>query len=148
MTELQATMIASAVGAGVGSVFSVISMLINSSLTKRRSRRQQVCQRESDRLLELEERAGRVIEIAASHRGLDEIRNEVGGDLARLANDAGRFRRYRGIMLAVRGLHHEVNLLIDAKKRHADWREHDKEVGAKFQKLLVECDAVTGSWKP
>jgi hypothetical protein len=61
MTEFEIALWASITGAAVGSIFSIVGTLVGTWLTQRRERRQQVWQREIDRIIELEERAGQLV---------------------------------------------------------------------------------------
>jgi hypothetical protein len=73
MEQWQTTLVASFVGAAVGSIFAIIGMVVNSWLTLSRERRQLAWKTEVNRIVELEERAGALVEIATSHRGIEEI---------------------------------------------------------------------------
>lgn len=144
MTEFDITIWASCIGAGIGSVFSLVGMLINSWLTQRRERRQQVWQTEINRFVGLEERAGQMVEWIGSYNAIETVLENVANDLTRLQSDAGRFRRHRGIMQAIRDLHNGLSRLLDDKANHRDWREVSTEVDLLYTKLLAECDKVTG----
>jgi hypothetical protein len=144
MTQLEITLWATFIGAAVGSVFSSAGILLNSWITQNRERRQQIWQTEINRLFELEERAGQLVELVSSYRNLDEIRMCAIEGLQRLANDAGRFRRHRGLMQSIRDLHNGLSRLLADRRDHRDDRETRAEVYEFFDVLLNECDKVTG----
>jgi hypothetical protein len=64
--------------------------------------------------------------------------------LPRLAADAGRFRRHKSLMQAVRDLHNGLSRLWDAKKSGEDPRQTSAEVAGLYYKLLTECDGIRG----
>lgn len=144
MTEFQTTLLASIVGAAVGSLFSIIALFVNSYITKTRERQQLVWTSENNRMLALEQRAGRVVEIACSHRGIEQIRELIADDLEKLNADAGHYLRHRDVALAIRNLHNGVTRLIDDKSKHKDTRELVTEVDGLFNKLLKESDIAIG----
>jgi hypothetical protein len=144
MEQWQTTLVASFVGAAVGSVFAIIGMVVNSWLTLSRDRRQLAWKTEVNRVVELEERAGALVEIATSHRGIEEIIERTKDHYRQLELDAGRFKRYKGIMQALRDLHNGVGRLLDSHSVHEDWREVAVDVDSLYDALLKECDAVTG----
>jgi hypothetical protein len=144
MDQWQTTLIASFVGAAVGSIFSIAGMVVNSWLTLSRERRQLAWKKEVDRIIELEERVGSLVEIATSYRGIEEIIERTRDDYRQLEVDAGRFKRYKGIMQSLRDLHNGVGRLLDSQAHHEDWREVAVEVDSIYDSLLKECDAVTG----
>ncbi len=147
MTELEVTLWATCVGAAVGSLFSVLAMILNSRLTQGRERRQQVWQTEINRIVDLEERAGQLAELVGSYRTPEEVRQDAALAMRRLESDAGRFRRHTPIMQAIRDLHNGLSCLIADKQRRADCRQSSAEVSALYDNLLVECDKVTGTRK-
>ena len=140
MTELEITLYAAA----VASIFSLLSMLVLSWLTQRRERRQQVWQTEINRIIELEERTGQLVELICSHNAPDKNRNGIADALSRLGSDAGRFRRHKNIMQAIRDLHNGLSRLLDEKLHNEDYRGTGVEVDSLYDTLLTECDKVTG----
>jgi hypothetical protein len=144
MDQWQTTLVASVVGAAVGSIFSIAGMVVNSWLTFSRERRQVSWKKEVDRIIELEERAGTLVEIATSYRGIEEIIERTRDHYRQMEIDAGRFKRYKGIMQALRDLQNGVGRLLDSQSHHEDWREVAVEVDSLYDLLLKECDAVTG----
>ncbi len=150
MTQLKVAFLASCFAAGISIVSSVVGLVINSWLTQRRERRQQVWKTEINRIVDLEERAGQMVEWSGSYHPLKIVRDKVADDLTRLQSDAGRFRRHKGIMQAIRDLQIGLSCLLDDrlydddKLRDRDWRQTSSEVNARYDKLLSECDKVTG----
>ena len=128
----------------VGGILSIVGILIGSWLTQRLERRQQVWQAEINRIIDLEERAGILVELICSHRSIQDISDGATDGLSRLASDAGRFRRHEPIMQAVRDLHIRLACVIDEKQHCEDPRETIKEVDKMYKKLLAACDKVTG----
>jgi hypothetical protein len=144
MTELEITLWATFIGAAVGSIFSVVGMLLNSWLTQNRERRQQVWQTEINRIIDLEERAGQLVERIGSHQDPEKIRDASADELQELESDAGRFRRHKGIMQAIRDLCNGLSRLLSDKVRHEDCRKSSAQVNTLYDKLLAECDKITG----
>lgn len=144
MNGLNVTLLSSLIGATTGSIFSLAGMFLNSWLTQHRERRQQVWQTEIKRIIELEERAGQLVELIGSYNEPQPIQEKTKDQLTCLESDAGRFRRHKGIMQAVRDLHNGLHRLSRSKIEHQDSREISEEVNCLYDKLLLECDAVTG----
>lgn len=140
MTELERTLCAAA----VGSVFSLLGMLVLSWLTQRRERRQQVWQTEINRIIDLEERTGQLVELICGYNAPDKNRDGAADGLCRIGSDAGRFRRHRGISQAIRDLHNRLSRLLDEKLHNEDWRATSVEANTLYDALLTECDKVTG----
>jgi len=141
MTPLKTTILA----AVVGSIFSLLGMFVNSWLTQGRERRQQVWQTEIKRIIDVEERAGVLVElICGHHRSVAEIVEGLADGLARLESDAGRFRRHRAIMQSIRDLHNRLGCVLHDRSRHDDSRESVKEAMEMYEGLLAACDKVTG----
>lgn len=144
MTEFEKMVLPIFVGATVGSIFSLIGTLVGSWLTQGRERRQQLWRAEIDRILDLEERAGQLVELIGGYQALTSIEDSAAQGLVRLASDAGRFRRHKPIMQAIRDLHNGLCCLLDDKKRCLDFRTTAAEANSLYEKLLTECDNVTG----
>jgi hypothetical protein len=144
MTGLEATLWAALVGAAVGGIFSLFGVYVSSCLTQRRERRQQVWQTEVNRIVALEEHGGQMVELIGSHADLEKIREGAADGLPKLKADAGQFRRHKGIAQAIRDLENGLSRLLDSKKRGEEWRELFAEVTSLYDRLLAECDEVTG----
>src|ERR1019366_7552795 len=128
MKELDTTLWASLVGAAIGSIFSLLGTFVGSWLAQRRERRQQIWQTEINRIIDLEERAGQVVELIGSYRNIETIIDGAREGLSRLKSDAGRFRRHKSIMQAIRDLHNGLSRLIQDKSRDDDFRKANAEV--------------------
>jgi hypothetical protein len=144
MTELQITLWGSGVGDAVGSIFALPGALITLWLTQHGERRQQVWQTEVGRIVDLEERAGQLVELIGSHQSIETIRDRAAEGMSRLASDAGRFRRHKRLMQAIRDLHNGLSTLLDDKGNGRDFRETGVEIDSLYESLLSECDKVTG----
>jgi hypothetical protein len=144
MEWLKISGVSSLIGASVGGVFILVGMFVNSWLTKGRERRQQVWQAEIKRIIDLEERAGQLVELIGSYNDPVMIKDKTLDDLGRLEVDAGRFRRHRKLMQAIRDLHNGLNRLSREKIEQKESRGVSAEVNGLFDKLLLECDKVTG----
>jgi len=142
MTQFEITFLGSFVGAAAVGFFSLLVMLATSKETQRRERRQQAWQIEINRIIGLEERAGQLVELIGSYRDLESIRDGASIDLPRLESDAGRFRRHKGIMQAIRDLHNGLARLMDDKMHNEDFRKTIVEVNSLYENLLTECDKV------
>ena len=140
MTEFEVVLLS----AGVASILSLAGALLHSYILKRLERRQQVWQTEINRIIELEEHAGELVEFIGSHKSIEEIRQYAAKELPRLESCAGRFRRHKGIMQAVRNLYNKLGCLLKDKERNVDFRAAADDVSTMYDKLLVECDKVTG----
>ncbi len=130
--------------AGVSAIVSLLGMVVNFWLTQDRQRRQQVRQTEINRIIDLEERAGMLVELIGSYQDPEKAREDAVDGLPRLVSDAGRFRRHKGVMQAIRDLHNGLSRLLHGKLRHNDCGAISTEVNSLYDKLLTECDKVTG----
>jgi hypothetical protein len=144
MTEPNATLWASFVGAVTGSVFSLVGLFAGSWLTQGRERRQQIWQTEISRMISLEERAGQAVELIGSYQSIEAITEGAKQWLPSLEFDAGRFRRHKPVMQAIRDLHNGLSRLLREKQRGEDSRKTSNEVEVLYLALLAECDRVTG----
>jgi hypothetical protein len=145
MTELKIAIWSAAFGATIGSILSLLGTFVGSYVTERRERRHQVWQSEIGRIIELEERVGEIIElVGVRYRPSTPKFTEIWQKVAGLSSDAGRFRRHKGIMQAIRDLKNALDRLLEDRQRHQDDRETLAEVEQLFVRLVAEFDKVTG----
>lgn len=84
------TLIAAVVAAAV----TITSLLLNSRLTLDREKRLVIWRKEVDRIIELEELAGKLVEDLGGYHDLETVRKRVGMPLELLEAMGGRLSRY------------------------------------------------------
>lgn len=122
---------------------SLLSLFIASRLAILKERRQLVWTKEAERILQLEELAGTLVEDLGSHRPLEQI-PDVQDRLAALALAAGQFARYPTIRQATRDLHNRLGILLQERREHRDHRSARSESETAFEELITACDLVLG----
>jgi hypothetical protein len=132
------------IAAVIAAAFSVVSLLLNSRITLDRERRLVLWRKEVDRLIELEELAGRLVEDIGSYRSFDSMRDRIGSQLEHLEAMAGRMARYTKVRQAVRDLHNIVARLFTDRRDNQDDREARSELEPGYHMLLDACDSVLG----
>jgi len=139
MNSAQLLTLAASVISLIGSLFVLI---LGTRLAIDKERRQLLSSKELDRVLALEESAGRLVEEIGTHGPIPKDRTSLADRMAALEQAAGRLGRYPDVSKAVRELHNVLGRLFAAKRDHADDREVRLELGPAYQKLLAACDAV------
>lgn len=140
MDQQTVTLIA-AVFAAVG---SVTSLLLNSRITLNRERRLVLWRKEVDRLIDLEELAGRMVEDIGSYRSLESIRDRIASEFEQLEAMAGRMARYPKVRQSVRDLHNVLGRLFADRRGHKDDKQTRSELEPAYRVLLDACDGVLG----
>ena len=141
MTGTQLVTLAAAVIALLG---SVLSLLISTSLAVHKERRQLLWSKELDRLFELEEMAGELVEELGSHRQFPADPTAMMNKLWALELAAGRFGRYPDVRQAIRSLTNVLHRMFVSKRDQADSERVRAELEPAYQKLLKACDNVVG----
>jgi hypothetical protein len=132
------------VSAGVATVISTSAQLGIDWFKSRTERGKHAWQREYERIMAVEERAGIVVDRVRSHREGEVPDAELRGMLTQLGTDVGRLMiRYRELSGAVRDVHHWSGCVLADKFKHSDWREAGKELDAAVGKLLEQAKKVT-----
>jgi len=139
MTTEKVTLIAALIAA----LTSVITLGLNSRLVLLREKRMLLWQKELDRILEVEEVAGKAVEIALSHSSSEVIEAEFVPLHSWLRHAAGRFSRYKELRQAIRELNHHCAVVVADKVSNEDYREWAEKVPALFESLIAECDKIT-----
>ena len=140
MDQQTVTLIAAVIAAGV----SVASLLLNSRITLDRERRLVLWRKEVDRLIEVEELAGKLVEDIGGYRALESLRDRVAAELDQREAMAGRMARYPKVRQAARNLHNIVGRLFADRRDHRDDREVRRELEPAYRALLDACDSVLG----
>lgn len=128
---------------GAGS--SLLGAIVNSWLTLRRERHQQLWSRELERFFQLEELAGVVAERLSGYRPIEPEYNQIGEKLSHLQAAAGRFRRYPEVTQAIRDFCNRAGWLLS---RMGDFPSLEEAESAKadmvdaHKALLRACDEV------
>lgn len=143
MDQQTVTLIAAIVAATV----SITSLLLNSRITLERERRLVLWRKEVDRLIELEELAGRLVEDVGSYRAIEAVRDRLASQIEQLDAMAGRLARYPQVRQAVRDLHNVLGRLFADRCDNRDDRDARKELEPGYNTLLDACDRVLGNRK-
>src|SRR4051812_24216940 len=101
---------------------SLLALYIGSDLAIKKERRQLLWSKELDRVLELEESAGILVEQVGAHRGIPDDPSLLAERMSALEQAAGRFGRYPQVRHAVLDLHNVLGRLFSAKRGHEDTR--------------------------
>jgi hypothetical protein len=132
------------IAAMIAAVVSIVSLLLNSRFTLDRERRLVLWRKEVDRLIELEELAGRLVEDIGSYRSLKSMRDRLVSQLELLEAMAGRMARYPKVRQAVRDLHNVLGRLFADRRDHKDDQKTRGELDPAHRMLLDACDSVLG----
>jgi len=134
------TLIAAVIAAAV----SIASLLLNSRLTLDRERRLVLWRKEVDRLIDLEELAGRLVEDVGSYRHIDGTRDRIAGQMEQLEAMAGRIARYANVRQTVRNLHNVLSRLFVDRRDQKEDQASRSELESAHRALLAACDGVLG----
>lgn len=126
----------------VGGAIAFATVWITENQRLRRDRLKDQWQKESDRFFVLEELAGKIAELLGSHLALEYIEKEVSIPLVELNMSAGKFRRHRGVLQAIRDFHNRAGQVLDIKRHHEDAREAINELESAYDSLIKACDVV------
>jgi hypothetical protein len=140
MDQQTVTLVAAVIAAAV----SVTSLGLNSRITLDRERRLVLWRKEVDRLIELEELAGGLIEDIGSYRSLETMRDRIASQVEQLEVMAGRMARYPKVRQAVRDLHNVLGRLFADRRDHKDNQQTRCELEPAYRVLLDACDSVLG----
>jgi hypothetical protein len=132
------------IAAVIAAIVSAVSLLLNSRFTLNRERRLVLWRKEVDRLIELEEVAGKLVEDIGSYRSLESMRDRISCQMEQLEAMAGRMGRYPNVRQAVRDLHNVLSCLFSDRNEHKDDREVRSELEPAYRALLDACDSVLG----
>lgn len=135
------TLIAAVVAAAV----TITSLLLNSRLTLDREKRLVIWRKEVDRIIELEELAGKLVEDMGGYHDLETVRKRVGMPLELLEAMGGRLSRYPKVRQSARDLHNVLNVLFFELSEHNDVREARANLEPSYRMLLDACDEVLAS---
>ena len=124
-----------------GSTISIIGSIILHRLSAKKERRQQILQKELDRLYQLEEQAGEITEWAGSWQ-LSQESPELRERFQKFMIAAGTFRKYPQLKQAIRDLSQHAMILTFDKINHEDPREGSKELEEKYEAFITEYKAV------
>ncbi len=144
MDQLTVPMIAAIVAVVVSVIVNVITLLLNSRVTLHRERRLVIWKKEVDRLIELEELAGRLVEDIGSYRNYESMRERLAIQFEQLDAMGGRMARYPRVRQAVRDLSVALNSLCYQRREQLDDREARTNLEPSYRGLLEACDSVLG----
>jgi len=129
------------VGVLCGSIISIMGSIILHILSAKKERRQQILQKELDRLYQLEEQAGEIAEWAGSWQ-LSQKSPELREKFQKFMVAAGTFRKYPKLKQAIRDLNQHAMILSADKINDEDPREGSKELEEKYEAFVTEYKAV------
>jgi hypothetical protein len=140
MDQQTVTLMAALAAAGV----SIVQLLLNSRFTLDREKQLIVWRKNVDRLTEMEELCGELVEDIGSYRSLDSIRDRVEPRFKELEMMAGRLARYPGVRQSARDLHNVLSRLLTDKLKDRDDRPTRSELEPAYLKVLGACDDALG----
>jgi hypothetical protein len=124
-------------------IASLVGIVVGQMMAFSKDRSLERWRKERDRLLELEEAAGMVVELMGAYQPAEEQRALYAEKREYLAGSAGRFARYPQVRQTVRDLNNVLDRLFKSKLDHADdEQELKKESEASLRALLTACDTV------
>ena len=125
-------------------VVSLASLILNSRFTLTRECTMVMWKKEVDRLTELEELAGRLIEDIGGHQDYKSISERIGTQIEQLDAMGGRLARYPEVRQAVRELRMVVGNLSMHRRDSLDDRKAREAIEPAYRILLAACDRVVG----
>lgn len=140
MDQQTVTLIAAVVAAAV----TITSLLLNSRFTLDRERKLVIWRKEVDRLTELEELAGRLVEDLGSYHPFETVRERVASPIGQLEAMSGRLARYPKVRQSSRELFMVLNEVFFVRREHMDDREARAKLEPTYRALLLACDEVLG----
>ena len=129
-----------------GSIISIIGSILLHRLSAKKERRQQILQKELDRLYQLEEQAGEITEWAGSWQ-LSQESPELRERFQKFMVAAGTFRKYPKLKQAIRDLNQHAMILTSDEINHEDPREGSRELEEKYEAFITEYRAVLNQIK-
>ena len=130
------------IAAVLAATMSLLHLLLNSRVTFDRERRLILWRKEVDRLMEVEEAAGNLVEDAGGYHAIDTISERIKPKFLLFEAMAGKLARYPAVRQGVRDLHQLASILYLQRMNHEDDREIRKELEPALRKLLDACDEV------
>jgi len=103
-----------------------------------------IWRKEVDRLIELEELAGRLVEDIGSYKALETVCARVDVPLEQLEAMGGRLARYPKVRQSARELVMTLKTLLYERRKHMDDREERANLEPAYRALLEACDEVLG----
>src|SRR5215470_20252632 len=126
----------------IAAVTSIGSLFLNTRLAIRKEQRMLLWEKELDRLMELEEMAGMVQEIALRYIREEIIETELKPLQDKLRQAAGRFGRYPDLAKSIRELNHCCSVAV-AEEMNGDEPLEWQKIKPAFQEFIHQCDLVT-----
>jgi hypothetical protein len=123
------------------SVPIAISALLNSKFTLDRERRVALWRKKLDRLSDVEDLSGTLVEYVCSYKQTEPAK--VYQMLDQIEELAGRMLREESIRQLIRDLVNAINRLLDVQKHHEDDRPMRAEVHEILSKLRTACIEAT-----
>jgi len=119
-----------------GSLVTLGGLWLTSRLSETRERSKYFREKEAERILDLEERAGFALELAFEQKAGEDYAENFKDLMAQLRADAGKLRRYPELSKAARQLRHWCSCVAADRYRRADAREAEREAETALSKLL------------
>lgn len=141
MDQQTVTLVASVIAA----VVALCTLFLNSRFTLDRERQLVIWRKNVDRLTELEEHCGVMVEELGSYKSDDQIKDLIAPGFAKLETLGGRLSRYPDVRQSVRDLQNVLGRLWSDRSHGRDDREVRKELEPAFRKVITACDAALGT---
>lgn len=101
-------------------------------------------EREYSRIMEVEERAGYLVETVGSYRALPEVEELIKDYWPAFRLDSGRLRRYPDLCQAIRNLDNRIGTVMSMRRNSEHWwNGASQEMNECYKQFLEACDTVT-----
>ena len=134
--------------AAIAAVASVVSIIVNVMLSSRNQRKNKIWEKELERIFDLEEKVGVLVDDLIFFRCRSEDERDRFFEMQRyLPNAMGRFRRYPELHEALRLLFHDAGWYFSRDMRHEskeEFAEAKKNLLSSYAGFLKACDKVLG----
>lgn len=136
------------IAAVIAAVASIMSILVNVILSSRSQRKNKIWERELERIFDLEEKVGVLVDDLIFFRCRSEDEKGKFYQMQRyLPNAMGRFRRYPELHEALRLVFHDAGWYFSRDMKHEnkeEFSEAKENLLLSYKGFLKACDKVLG----
>ncbi|RJG12604.1 hypothetical protein D3879_04770 [Pseudomonas cavernicola] len=143
-TDIQVALIGLA-GAVVGSVFTMFGNFVMHLLSSKKEVRMKILSKELERLYALEESVGIFVEEVGSYKEIDRIK--ITSLASQIDDFAGKFRRYKNLMQAIRDISQYGKILAAEKTTNPSAQPERKELEEKYSAFVEQYHNVVNHIK-
>jgi len=136
------------IAAAIAAVASIISIIVNVILSSRNQRKNKIWEKELERIFDLEEKVGVLVDDLIFFRCRSEDERDRFFQMQRYLPDAmGRFRRYPELHEALRLVFHDAGWYFSRDMKHEskdEFAEAKANLLSSYAGFLKACDKVLG----